>query len=177
MVFGLMTSDGKVMGPIIFPAGQTVTSISYHEVVLVRVKETNYGPYSGDRNHPCVLMQDGAPAHTSKSTQQWLEANLGMEGFWGKEKWPPSSPDTNPLDFSFWAALARAVGAVPVPKSRMDLIRKLEQVWEQVLGQDYVIKTCQHAWEHLRRIVDVNGGYTELVTTISNVKNVDDNNV
>ena len=47
-----------------------------------------------------VLMQDGAPCHTAKSVQTWVENHVK---FWSNEMWPPSSPDLNPLDFSIWA--------------------------------------------------------------------------
>ena len=32
--------------------------------------------------------------------------NLGRDGFWPKEMWPPCSPDLNPMDFSIpvWRA-------------------------------------------------------------------------
>ncbi len=46
-----------------------------------------------------IIMQDGAYAHTSNST------HLDAANFWSKLQWPPSSPDANPLDFSFWNEL------------------------------------------------------------------------
>ena len=49
------------------------------------------------KGHPYLFQQDGAPAYTSKVTQTWLSQNL--PNFWGKEVWPPSSPDCIPLDY------------------------------------------------------------------------------
>ncbi|QQP54862.1 Transposable element tcb1 transposase, partial [Caligus rogercresseyi] len=43
-----------------------------------------------------IWTQDGAPAHTSKAIQKYLENKLGSKGFWSKEMWPPSSPNLNP---------------------------------------------------------------------------------
>jgi hypothetical protein len=48
-----------------------------------------------------VFQQDGATAYNVKVTQEWCEANLPE--FWSKGIWPPSSPDCNPLDYSFGA--------------------------------------------------------------------------
>ena len=48
------------------------------------------------RGRPYVFQQDRAPAYTSKVTQTWLSQNL--PNFWGKEVWPPRSPDCNPFD-------------------------------------------------------------------------------
>ncbi len=168
MVFGTMGSDGSVMDPIIIPPGTTVTSKSYQELVLPKLmdwmKET-YGAMTGFRGKEgisrCVLMQDGAPAHTSRSTQAFLEEHVGKNNFWSKLLWPPSSPDCNPLDYSFWNELATAVTAVSVPPNRQELIRRLEQVWHQVLTPEYVQKTCSSAWERLRRVRAARGGYIE----------------
>ena len=45
-----------------------------------------------------VFQQDGAPAHTSKRTEEF-----NLVAVWTKEMWPPQSPDLNPLDYSIWA--------------------------------------------------------------------------
>ncbi len=185
MVFGAMGSDGSVMDPIIIPPSTTVTSVSYQELVLPKLlawmKET-YGPKTGYRGKEgvgrCILMQDGAPAHTSRSTQAYLEQNLGKDNFWGKQQWPPSSPDCNPLDFSFWNELATAVTAVSVPPNRTELVRRLEQVWHQVLTVDYVARTCKSAWDRLRRVRAARGGYIERFRSVRDAKEdvVDENN-
>ena len=44
-------------------------------------------------------------------TQTWLDSNL--PDFWGKEVWPPSSPDCNPLDYYVWSACKRTINRSP----------------------------------------------------------------
>ena len=112
-----------------------------------------------------VFMQDGAPAHTSNSTQKYLMDHLGENNFWKKTAWPPSSPDANPLDFSFWNQLATTVTATGVPKNRESMIRRLEEVWDNVLEPEYVRKSCSAAWDRLRHIRDAHGGYIERFRT------------
>ncbi len=185
MVFGAVGSDGAVMDPVFIPACVTVNSKTYQELVLAKLlpwMTEHYGPPSGFRGKQgvgrAVLMQDGAPAHTSNSTQGYLNDHLGQENFWHKAQWPPSSPDVNPLDFSFWNQLATAVTGSTVPQNRAALIRRLEDMWHEVLHPEYVRKTCQGAWPRLRRIVEAQGGYIERIrtTNMAEEEDVDLNN-
>ena len=74
--------------------------------------------------------------------------------------WPPSSPDCNPLDFSFWSVLASAV-CDTAPKNRADLIQRIQDRWHEVLRPEFVVKTCKSAWDRLRHVVDAGGSYIE----------------
>ena len=53
-----------------------------------------------------ILQQDGAPAHRSKATQDFLGEHCT---FITKDEWPPNSPDLSPLDYCVWNALSEAV--------------------------------------------------------------------
>ena len=51
-----------------------------------------------------IFQKDGAPAHTSRVTQEdWLEQHC--PDFIKKDEWPPNSPNLNPLDFHVWRAM------------------------------------------------------------------------
>ena len=50
-----------------------------------------------------TFQQDGAPAHTDHHTQTWCKDHFW--DFWPKSRWPPNSPDLNPLDYSIWYEL------------------------------------------------------------------------
>ena len=47
-----------------------------------------------------IFQQDGAKSHTSGQTMDAVQ-KLGISII-GPEKWPPNSPDLNPLDYFFW---------------------------------------------------------------------------
>src|SRR6218665_2066818 len=47
-----------------------------------------------------IFQQDGAPAHTARVTQEWLHAYCPE--IIGKDRWPPNSPDLNPLYYHVW---------------------------------------------------------------------------
>ncbi len=103
MVFGLISSDGKKMAPHFFPVGTRIDSEEFIKVLKSKVKPWIKNTYGLEANY--VLMQDGAPCHTSKKTQKWLEDNNIK--FWSNDIWPPNSPNLNPLDYSVWAYVAR----------------------------------------------------------------------
>ena len=141
------------MDPIIFPAGQRVDTALYRDTVLKELV-----PWMLERWGPgnFVLMQNGAPAHTSKATQAYLADQVGVDGFWAKDMWPPSSPD-----FSFWSVLASTV-CDRVPKNKDDLVERIKAKWHDILKPDYVVRTCASAWDRLRRVVEAQGSYIEL---------------
>ncbi len=193
MVFGAVGSDGSVMDPIIIPNTTTINSASYQNLVLPKLLDwmrATYGPMTGFRGKlgtgRAVLMQDGAPPHTSNSTQKYLEDHIGKDNFWKKTQWPPSSPDANPMDFSLLASLAAATTGSrlaastgsAVPKNRTELVRKLEGTWHETLMPDYLKRCCSSAWDRLRRIVAAEGGYKERIRTaaMANEDDTDENN-
>ena len=47
-----------------------------------------------------IFQQDDATAHTAKLAQDWIATNCSE--FIGRDKWPPNSPDLNPLDYHVW---------------------------------------------------------------------------
>ncbi len=71
---------------------------------------------------------------------------------------PFFSPDANPLDFSIWARLAAAI-CDDVPKNRQDLIDRIQERWNSILDQDYVVRVCEAVPGRLRRIVEAKGDH------------------
>jgi hypothetical protein len=95
MVVRIISSDCKMCLPIFI-----LTGLKVNTNVYIGLLEQHLVPWLR-RNYPegnCVFQHDGVPAHTSKSTQEWMATNLS--DFWAKDIGPPSSPDLNPLDFS-----------------------------------------------------------------------------
>lgn len=53
-----------------------------------------------------VWQQDGAPAHKTNATRQYLDNRYNeWIGFNGTILWPARSPDLTPLDFFLWGTL------------------------------------------------------------------------
>ncbi len=68
MVLGVVSNKGDVMPPHIFEAGLRVNTKIYLDVLTNVVKPWMDEVAAG---RPYIGQQDGAPAHTSKKTQEW----------------------------------------------------------------------------------------------------------
>ena len=94
MVWAGISAVGRTQ-LVFVPEGIKINSKTYHEMILDHVvKDLSHTVFSGK---PFLFQQDGAPAHTSNSTQGWLRENI--PDFIRKEEWPPYSPDLNPVDY------------------------------------------------------------------------------
>ncbi|KAI6653150.1 Transposase [Oopsacas minuta] len=83
---------------------------------------------------PFVFQQDGAPDHTTNTTQDWMKHNT--PNFIHKDVWPPYSPDLNPMDYSVWSILenkACSVSHNTVSSLKISLCREWEKIPQETL--------------------------------------------
>ncbi|XP_059097615.1 uncharacterized protein LOC131891933 isoform X6 [Tigriopus californicus] len=100
-----------------------------------------------------VFQQDGAPAHTSKKAQKWLESNML---FWPRKLWSPYLPDANPLDFTFWVHVEPKGCTICHPN--IDALKTaVTQHWDARLA-DSIRAGCQASTVALRPLL-IKGGY------------------
>ena len=79
------------------------------------------------RKRRTLFMEDGAPCHTAKKTQEW-QAKKGIQ----KLPWPSQSPDMNPIE-NLWAILDRAVRKNPQkPSSKTELLNMIRSAWAEI---------------------------------------------
>ena len=123
----------------IIPQGQTVTSEYYVEVILKTVSDIKLSSNERFRDNPrkkivarrsqAIFQQDGAPAHTSKRSQEWLKNNVPC--FWTKEIWAPNSPDLNPIE-NLWAILPTMLDAMERATNLKVLYKQLVSAWKEI---------------------------------------------
>ena len=76
-----------------------------------------------------IFQQDGARAHTSKATIEYLEMK-GIQ-YIKPEHWPPHSCDLNPCDYSIWGVVEAKLWSKKHYESLDDLKKALQQVWNE----------------------------------------------
>jgi hypothetical protein len=108
-----------------------------------------------------IFQQDGAPAHTARHAQDWL--NVNCPGFIEKDQWPPNSPDLNPLDYHVWGAMLEKYHKLqPKPKTIRELKIALELIWDD-LPQEPIKKAIKSFTKRLKTCVANCGGHIEHV--------------
>lgn len=138
----------------------TVTQESYRRV-LVRFKR-NLSKRCGDQLHQQWIQQDGAPAHTARTTMGWLAEHFPgrVVGKGAAIEWPPQSPDLTPLDFYLWGYVKEVV-ARQAPKSTEELKRVIQNVISRIPEE-----TCARVAEEARRRAECcvarNGRHVEI---------------
>ena len=100
-----------------------------------------------------IFMQDGAPAHTAKLTQNWCQQNLPR--FWAK---PGNSPDLNPIEH-LWSILndklEKFEQATMYSKS---LEKNLEKAWASI-SDDILDKLVCSMPQRMALVLENDGGY------------------
>src|SRR6218665_996786 len=103
MISVAVSNLGKTV-PFFFTPKAKVNSVYYCNEVLGRGLLPDMRLKSGN---DFVFQQDGAPAHRSRHTVEFLSSNVPE--FIEPHNWPPNSPDLNPVDYSLWGALQQRV--------------------------------------------------------------------
>lgn len=147
MVWAGITSTGKTDLTFI-PPGTRINAKYYQDEIIKKVVI----PFN-----PRIFQQDGAPAHSAKSTISLLKKNFSK--VWCKDIWPPYSPDLNPMDYSVWGILSAAIQG-----KRFAILEGLKvalcRAWDQIMTEK-VFHIVNSFKKRLQACVDAGGGNFE----------------
>ena len=74
------------------------------------------------------FQQDGAPCHTARATQSWLQRNVPH--FIPAEDWPPNSPDLSPIE-NLWGYIDSQIAAADL-QTEEELLAFVTECWDNV---------------------------------------------
>ena len=102
-----------------------------------------------------TFQQDGATPHTHEKSQAWCAERF--PSFIAKDRWPPNSPDLNPLDYCVWNEFVQAINWGRVT-SKATLILELKRSVPKIRA-DVVFESCRSWTNRLYRLSQDNGNY------------------
>ncbi|KAL8357910.1 hypothetical protein RB598_002612 [Gaeumannomyces tritici] len=113
-----------------------------------------------------IFMQDNAPTHQAERVQDWLQAWAAMHGV-ELVKWPPNSPDLNPIE-NLWSIVKAAIckrhpelGSLSKSeRSRNLLIRAAVEAWEEI-EEEVLESLVSSMHRRFQACIDANGWYTK----------------
>jgi len=82
------------------------------------------------RHYRWTLQQDGAPAHTGRTTMDCLKKE--HVNFIEPHMWPLNSPDINPVDYAIWHALQQRDYHQRQFKTVEELKRAIVTEWQKL---------------------------------------------
>ena len=105
-------------------------------------------------NRGMILVQDNAPVHTARATQQMLQNNNVRT-----LDWPPCSPDLNPIE-NVWDELGRRVRALPQQVNVLQLQGDLVQTWNSI-PQRFLHNFIDSMRRRCQLVIRARGGHIE----------------
>ena len=160
MVFGVVSSEGRIMPPHIFEVGLKVNTKVYLDVLKNVVISWCTQVADG---RPWVWQQDSALAHKSKETQAWLQKEC--YDFVPFSHWRPSSPDLKPQDYFVWSYVENITSMTFYNIIKASLIAAIRRVFAE-LPPALVEKACSQFRIRIEAAIEAESGYIELMSVL-----------
>jgi hypothetical protein len=136
--------------PFFFQKGERLNGQTYHDQLLPFYQKEGYELFG---HNDWGLQQDGASSHTDAKIQQWCRNHFNF--FIPKARWPPNSPELNPLDYSIWDSISNHIEYGKV-ETINDLRREVKKSIKK-LDVNYVRDTINVFLRRVRSVEKHNG--------------------
>ena len=102
-----------------------------------------------------TFQQDGARAHTQELSQKYCRDK--MPNFISKDRWPPNSPDLNPLDYCIWNEIVTGMRWDRV-LCKTTLISEIKHA-VRILRKEILLDSCTRWYTRVRKVGAADGAY------------------
>ena len=113
-----------------------------------------------------VFMQDSAPSHRAKASQNFLRENT--PDFISSQEWTTQSPDLNPLDYSVWDVLQELVYEGRVTRQSQKLYcsgKGVQKLWQSRMEDLFSTFSAD-------QLTDTN--YSDVLCSLRTTNNIND---
>ena len=107
------------------------------------------------------FQQDGARAHTSKLSLEWIREKFGTRVISGNTAipWPAHSPDKSPLDYFLWGNVEAEIRRVK-PED-LEQLKEVVNDFVDALDEDEVIRACRDVRPRAELCIKMDGSQFE----------------
>ncbi len=151
MVFGIFS--WHTLGPLV-PIEHRLNATDYRSIVADHVHPFMTTVYPSSDGY---FQQDNAPCHKAQIISDWL---LEHDNEFNLLKWPPQSPDLNPIEH-LWDVVEREICIMDVQPTYLQQLRNaIMSIWTKISEQCF-----QHLDESMPRrikaVLKAKGGTTQ----------------
>jgi hypothetical protein len=150
IMIGLGVTWYGLTRPYFFQKGERLNGQTYSDLLLPFYQKEGNALFGHEH---WGFQQDGASSHTDRKAQDWCKKNFKF--FIPKNRWPPNSPELNPLDYSIWDNISNHVQYGKV-KTINDLRREIEKAIKKV-DINYVRDVISVFLRRVRSVIKHNG--------------------
>jgi transposase len=149
MIWGAFTAEIR-LPMIIMPAGRR-SGPDFVDLIYRRIIE----PFISSPNCPrnLILMEDGAPVHTSKVAKEWRDQRSIT-----KLNWPANSPDLNPIE-NLWNIMKRNISEKHQPRTVQQMRQALYTEWKAI-PQSKLQALVESMPDRIKAVIKAKGRHT-----------------
>ncbi len=148
LIWGAIWTDGRSG---LFVTRQTMTSELYNQVLTANVPRMQL--QMGDPQRDWLFMEDNAPAHKSRKTQQHKEA-MGLRCI----DWPARSPDLNPIEH-VWSLMKNIKRKLTRADNMVILEQNIQKAWTEI-SQETINALINSMTRRVAEVIKQRGGNT-----------------
>ncbi len=151
MVWGIFS--WHILGPLV-PIDHRLNATVYLSIVADHVHPFMTTVYTSSDDY---FQQDNAPCHKAQIISDWF---LEYDNEFTLLKWPPQSPDLNPIEH-LWDVVEWEIHIMDVqPTNLQQLCDAIMSIWTKIFSEEYFQHLVESMPRRIKAVLKAKGGPT-----------------